>query len=381
MANEQAFLDTIEELGRSFAGRCEEHDRDDRFVAANYADLKAARVFAALVPEELGGLGIPHATMCRALRRLARHCGSTALSLSMHSHVVALQVYNHLQGKPTRPFLERLAREGLVLCTTGANDWLESNGTVEKVEGGFRVSARKAFSSGSPGADLLMTSAPWLDPKEGWQVLHFPVKFGPEGARIVEDWKTLGMRGTGSNSITLEGVFVPEAAVSLRRPRGSFHPMYAVILTLACPLIFSAYLGVADAAAALAREAARKRVGDPVVPFVLGELGNHLTSAEIAVESGMALANEYRFAPSIELAVQAAARRTLAGKACLAAGEKALEASGGSGFYRRSGLERLVRDLHAAQFHPMQEKRQQLFSGRVALGLDPVGPVDFGAAG
>jgi acyl-CoA dehydrogenase len=167
MATEQAFLDTIEELGRTFAARAEEHDREDRFVSANYADLKAARVFAALVPEELGGLGIPHSAMCRALRRLARHCGSTALGLSMHSHVVALQVYNHLQGRPTRLFLERIAREGLVLCTTGANDWLASNGTVEKVDGGFRVTARKAFSSGSPGADLLMTSAPYLDPQEG----------------------------------------------------------------------------------------------------------------------------------------------------------------------------------------------------------------------
>jgi hypothetical protein len=45
---------------------------------------------------------------------------------------------------------------------------------------------------------------------------------------------------------------------------------------------------------------------------------------------------------------------------------------------RRTGLERLVRDLHAAQFHPMQEKRQQLFCGRAALGLDPVGPEESG---
>ena len=42
------------------------------------------------------------------------------------------------------------------------------------------------------------------------------------------------------------------------------------------------------------------------------------------------------------------------------------------GFYRRAGLERLVRDVHGLQFHPLPEMRQQLFAGRLALGLDPI---------
>jgi alkylation response protein AidB-like acyl-CoA dehydrogenase len=44
----------------------------------------------------------------------------------------------------------------------------------------------------------------------------------------------------------------------------------------------------------------------------------------------------------------------------------------GAGFYRKSGLERLLRDAHAAQFHTLSAKRQHRFSGRVALGLDPI---------
>ena len=54
-------------------------------------------------------------------------------------------------------------------------------------------------------------------------------------------------------------------------------------------------------------------------------------------------------------------------------GETAFAAVGGSAFFRSVGLERLLRDVHGAQFHPLQEKRQHLFTGRVALGLDPVG--------
>ena len=52
--------------------------------------------------------------------------------------------------------------------------------------------------------------------------------------------------------------------------------------------------------------------------------------------------------------------------------ELAVEAVGGAAFYRSCPLERLVRDVRAAHFHPMQELRQYEFSGRIALGLDPV---------
>ena len=53
--------------------------------------------------------------------------------------------------------------------------------------------------------------------------------------------------------------------------------------------------------------------------------------------------------------------------------EKALEVAGGASLFRGVGLERLVRDLHAAQFHPLQPKRQHRLTGRLALGLDPLG--------
>jgi acyl-CoA dehydrogenase len=66
-------------------------------------------------------------------------------------------------------------------------------------------------------------------------------------------------------------------------------------------------------------------------------------------------------------------RKTIAAESVIATAEKALEAAGGAGFYRKTGLERLLRDLHGAQFHPLPAKRQHLFTGRVALGLDPIG--------
>jgi alkylation response protein AidB-like acyl-CoA dehydrogenase len=62
--------------------------------------------------------------------------------------------------------------------------------------------------------------------------------------------------------------------------------------------------------------------------------------------------------------------RTLVGNAAIATVEKAMELVGGGGFYRKMGLERAFRDIQAARYHPLQEKPQQRFTGRVALGWD-----------
>ena len=66
-------------------------------------------------------------------------------------------------------------------------------------------------------------------------------------------------------------------------------------------------------------------------------------------------------------------RKTIAANAAVATVEKALEVVGGSGYFRVAGLERLIRDVKGAPFHPLPEKRQLEFTGRVALGLPPVG--------
>ena len=61
--------------------------------------------------------------------------------------------------------------------------------------------------------------------------------------------------------------------------------------------------------------------------------------------------------------------RTLAAEAALACVDRAMELAGGKGFFRAAGLERRLRDIQAARYHPMRVKDQQLFAGRMALGV------------
>jgi alkylation response protein AidB-like acyl-CoA dehydrogenase len=362
----------VQIIGPRFAEGAAERDAGDVFVADHYDVLKQHKVFSALVPAELGGGGVSHSAMCRFLRQLAHYCPSTALALSMHQHLVAAAVYNHRNGKPGQKLLEKVAASEVVLISTGANDWMESSGLAARADGGFRINARKPFGSGSPKGGMLMTSAPFEDPKEGWQVLHFAVPFSAPGVSLANDWQTLGMRATGSQTIILENVFVPDDAMALRRPRGKFHPAWNVILTVAMPLIMSVYTGVAEAAADIATELARKRQNDPVLPYLLGELVNELTRVQLAADDMVRLANDFDVTMGLDVTSPMLVRKTIVAEGVLATVEKALEVAGGAGFYRKAGLERLLRDAHGAQFHPLPAKRQQRFTGRIALGLDPI---------
>ena len=245
------------QLGTEFAPRAAAHDADDSFVAENFDILKQHSIFAAGVPQELGGGGASHAELGAFLRALAHQCGSTALALSMHTHLVAATVWRWRQGHAVEPLLRRVVDEQLVLISSGGSDWLESSGTAEKVDGGFRVTARKIFASGCPRGDLLMTTAVYDDPHDGPTVLHFPVPFADAAVTIMDTWHTLGMRGTGSHDVMINGVFVPEETIALRRPKGQWHAFFIVNTAVAIPLVMAVYVGVAEAAYASGAGAGR----------------------------------------------------------------------------------------------------------------------------
>ena len=356
-------------LAPRFAERAAAHDTADTFVADNYAELRARRVFSAGVPAELGGGGATHAELCDAMRELAHGCGATALALSMHTHqvVIAAWRWRH-EGAPVAAFLRRVATEELILVTSGGSDWLAGSGRAEPVAGGFRVHARKVFASGSPAGDLFMTMAILDDPTAGPTVLHLAIPFAAPGVTIHDNWLTLGMRGTGSHDVTLDGVFVPDAAVGIRRPSGRWSPVFHVIASIALPLIYSAYVGVAEAARDLAVREATRRRDDPVTQEAVGSMETDLAAARLALRSMIDAAKGERMGPEVTNRVLIG--RGLAGQAVLRTVEAALEVAGGAGFFRGLGLERLFRDAQGARYHPLRATAQRRYTGRLALGLD-----------
>ncbi|MEH6605931.1 MAG: acyl-CoA dehydrogenase family protein [Pseudomonadales bacterium] len=370
MSKKKCLLETLDLIGPTIAENGKIADASDQHSIDNVNCLRENKIYSALVPEEFGGGGYSFNEVCEFLAGLASYHPSTALTLSMHQHIVSANYYNHINGRPGQALLEKVAANELVLISTGAGDWLASSGTMEKVEGGYRLSACKHFASGSPAGNVLVTSAPYEDPEEGWQVFHFPVPMTSEGVKVLDNWAPMGMRGSGSNSVQLTNVFVPEESIAVRRPRGDFHAMWTVVLPVALPLIMSVYRGIAECAANKARKQCANS-NDPVTPYILGEMENALTSTQLAVDDMIRLSNNFTFEASLDTVNEMVKRKTLAANASKITAAKAVEVCGGPGYLRGFGIECLLRDVMASHFHPLQEKRQLLFTGSIAMGKEP----------
>jgi alkylation response protein AidB-like acyl-CoA dehydrogenase len=359
-------------LGPRFAERADRCDANDTFVAENFAELKECGALAAGVPEQLGGSGASYPELCAMLQILGRYCGSTALTLSMHTHPLATLVWRWRRDPaPVERILRRVVDERLQLVTSGASDWLDGSGAAVRIEGGWRINARKRFASGSPVGDLLMTTA--VDTVSGPEpvVLHFALPLAAAGVTVMDNWHTLGMRGTGSHDVIIEDVHVPEAAISMRRSPGGWTPQLELMQIIALPLVLGCYLGVAEAMRDLAVAIAVKRADTAEVVDIVGEMDTDLASARIAHRDMVAAA--FTLDPGADTLDRVFTDRTLVGRAVLCVAERAMEAAGGSAFYRATGLERLFRDIQGVRYHRPQERTQLRYSGELALGRKPDG--------
>lgn len=361
------WLNLIHQLGDQLAANGIAHDKDDTFVADNYQILKKNGFLTAMIPKALGGAGVSFAYMCTILVKIAHYCPSTALALSMHQHLLAANIWKYEHEGSGREFLKEVVDKNLVLVSTGARDWLDSNGAMTRTNNGYLVSARKQFASQSAIGDLLVTSIPFND-EEGWQVLHFTVSMKSDGIRLLDDWHTLGMRGTGSQTVILDNVFIPEDSIVMKRAKGEFPLFWNVVLTVALPLTMAPYIGIAEKAMKITLEKSKSKQSRPLeTTFLLGEIYNSLTLAKVLHKDMIEIVNNLDFKAEEKIGVEILARKTLVANACKETVSKAMEAVGGQSFYRKFELERLFRDMQAVGFHTLPEKKQQHFTGEFLL--------------
>jgi len=357
--------DIARSIAPTISRRADEAADTDSFVGKNFELLKSSGLLEVGVPVDLGGGGASVDDLAAMLRILAQGCGSTALALAMHTHQVAIPAWRwtYQNAKPVEPLLRRVAKERIQLVSSGGSDWIAGSGRAEKVDGGYRITARKIFSSGAPSGDLLMTSA--VLENEG-EVLHFGISMSSPHVKVLDTWHALGMRGTGSHDVLIDGHVVPDAGVAARRKAGEWHPLFVITATIAFPLIYAVYLGVAERAREIAVGLARQKPVNPHLLALAGRMDTELTAARLAHES---MLDAVRLnAPSALTVNQVMIGRQLVARHGIAAVELAMELAGGAGYYRAAGLERRFRDIQGARYHPMQSGPQAEYAGALALG-------------
>ena len=356
-------------LGEEFATRAAAADEGDKFVAENYQALKASGLVEAGVPRELGGGGAEVAELCDMLRILGQSCSATALAFAMHTHQVAIPAWRWRHQKVTavEPLLKRVAKDRIILLTSGGSDWIGGSGKAEKVEGGYKISARKVFTSAAAAGDVLVTGAVLHSETEPDAVIHFPVSMKAPEVKVLDTWKTLGMRGTRSDDVLIDGLFVPDSSVAFSRRAGEWHPVFQVIATTAFPLIYAAYLGVAESARDIALGLAKRKGPTHDMVNLAGRMDTSLRAAQIAHQWMIKTAE--RNEPSADSVNEIMIGRSLVASNAIKAVELAMELAGGAGFYRANGLERRFRDIQGARYHPMQPGAQAQYAGAMAFGM------------
>jgi alkylation response protein AidB-like acyl-CoA dehydrogenase len=348
------------------APHADRHDRDGTFVVEAVTAARDLGYLAAPVPVELGGLGAGTREVADAQRTIARVCGSTALAASMHLHLVLAAAWRWRRGDTVvEPMLRRVHDDHLVLVSTGGNDWTSPTAVATPVEGGWRVRGRKTFASLAPAAGVAVTFAAVDAAAPGSPVIGFGLPLGADGVRIDETWDAVGMRGTGSHDLVLDDVLVTEGQVSARRTWGELDRPLLVASLHAWPVVASTYLGVAEGLVELV--VGSGRVGASAARQV-GLLDAHLRTARWALDGVLAeLGDDPE--PTVDAFVAIQQMKRTVTLACQEVAVVAGELAGGGAYARRGPVDRMVRDLRAAPYHPYPPEVTLVHAGQHRLGL------------
>lgn len=368
--SDATFVDRAAVVGETLAAHAARHDAEGSYVQESLDALRADGLLAIGVPTELGGGGARIRDIAAVQRELAHHCGATALASSMHQHVVAFTAWRYRREMPgAEATLRRVAEEGIVLVSTGGGDYTRPKGMAVKVDGGYQVSGHKRFASQSSVGHVLSTMFEYEDPEQGRRVLNMAVPIASEGVTVMDNWNTLGMRGTASNDVVLENVFVPDERVMANRPYGVIDGPLQVISSIAMPIVSAVYLGVAEAAFAAAVDAVRgEKKLDPIVQRQVGVMAHRLQVAEWSLKGALDLIGDDPTPDMGRVAAAMLAKREIA-NAGIEVCDLAMEVAGGSAYFKGSVIERCYRDIRAIKFHPLTPEETLVHAGRLALGL------------
>ncbi len=375
-----------DEMLTRFATRAPQYDRDNAFFAEDFEELRAAGYLNLAVPIELGGRGLSLADAVREQRRLGYHAPATALAINMHLYWIGVAADLLRAGdRSLHWILEETARGAIFAAghAESGNDIpiLLSTTKAERVEGGYRFTGRKSFGSLAPVWTYLgIHGMDTADPSRP-HIVHAFMPRDTEGYRIEDTWDVLGMRATRSEDTVLDGVFVPDRYIGRIVPAGA-----AGIDRFVLALFAWALLGFGNIYYGLARRAYEMTLQSVKSKRSLGlsrSMAYHAEVQHTVAEMTLAL-------DTIEPHLERVATDWSSGVDHGAAWPKeifsakyhavesswkvvdlALDAAGGFGIFRRSGLEQIFRDARLGRIHPANSMLTHEIVAKTALGISP----------
>jgi 3-hydroxy-9,10-secoandrosta-1,3,5(10)-triene-9,17-dione monooxygenase len=347
------------------------------------ADFREAGFFRMLQPARWGGLELDPQVFFDVQIAIATACPSSAWVLgvlAVHSWQLAL-------------FAEQAQKD---VWSDDSSVLISSSyaptGTIERAPGGFRVSGRWSFSSGCDHAHWVFLGG-FAPTDAGAKAPDMRTFLLPRSDyRIEDNWHVLGLQGTGSKDIVVEGAFVPEHRTHrlidgyLRKSAGNeINP--APLFRLPFGQIFvrsvsTSAIGCAQGALDAFRDVASKRIAasdgskvavEPTTQSVCAAAEATIDEVRVVLRRNfdemMALVRAGKDIP-IERRVKFRYDSAIAVDKCVHAVDALFTASGGRAIFLDSKIGRFFLDVHAARAHyangPEKPGRN---AGAVQLGL------------
>jgi alkylation response protein AidB-like acyl-CoA dehydrogenase len=384
-----ALVASAEQLVDGLAAGAAARDRDASYPFEGIAALRRAGYFGAPVPEELGGLGVGsiHDAVI-ASGRLARGDASLAIGVNMHL-VVVLNLARRwrmarVEGNARREqafggSLRAIASGDVVIAAAMSEpgqDLTRPATSAVRTDAGWRIDGHKIFCTMSPAATVMLTSVRFRGEDGGERYGYVEIPATAPGVTVNDDWDALGMRSSGSHSVTFDGVEMPARALRGGFPAGELAPYLERNLPSGL-FHASASLGIAEAV--FSHTARSERIGDDArARMLVAESAIDLAAARAAIARAAMLIDDHQAAnPTgpgaddeiVALFAEGQAAKTFVNDAATRVVDRALALSGGAGYLNGSPLARAYRDVRAGAFmHPLGANRAYGFLGDVALG-------------
>ena len=383
-----------ETLANEIAPRVAEHDRDGTFPFDSFAAVKQSGYLAAPVPEQLGGLDVTSVhDLLVASSRLAR--GDAALTLGVNMHLVfvssvarrwqmATAAGDERRAGAFGETLEEVAKGGTVFVAAGSElrqDLARPTTMAKRTETGWIVSGHKVFCTMASAADVLYAAVTYTDDGGRERYGYAMVPRRTPGVVVHDDWDALGMRASGSHSVSFENVRLPLSALRGGFPIGD--TIQYMERNLAAGLFHAAAaLGIAESAHASVADGLARRDGlDPHAQMLAAQSFVDLSACRAVFSRAAALIDEHHernptsrgtAEELTELFAEAQSAKLYIGEAAVRIVDRALALSGGSGYLTGSPLARAYRDVRAVPFmHPLGANRAHAFLGQLAAGREP----------
>ncbi|HEX6030099.1 MAG TPA: acyl-CoA dehydrogenase family protein [Tepidiformaceae bacterium] len=391
-----------ERFADEFSARAAQYDRLGEFPHDHLQALKLAGFLYAPAPVHCGGMGVEsvHDLMV-ATSRLAR--GDASLTLGVNMHLLTFVSFARQwrmaknRGDEARVGLleatmSSLVREGAVIAAAISEpdqDLIRPQTEAILTDAGWVINGLKIFCSMAPAATHFSTAVRYTDDAGMERYAYAVIPRDTPGLTVNDDWDALGMRASGSVSVSFENAALPGRGPGKGVPAGVISAEHLEQILPSGPAHTSASLGVAEAGHRLAVEAVcRKRQRQPekeVRGFVQERAAKNsidLAAARAVFSRALSMIDEYYESHPTErgtlseigpVFAEVQRAKTFVNEAAVRILDRSLAMSGGAAYMNGNPLSRLYRDARAGAFmHPLGANVAMEYLGAATLGLRPV---------